>query len=70
MSPFRETALLPPQSQNRPSADIARGSGAQRPGYGPMRALHATVPSSSGPTRKHTAKFELAAWSWAQFNEK
>ena len=25
-----------------------------------------TVPSSSGPVRKHTAKFEPAAWSWAQ----
>ena len=45
---------------------IARGSGTQRPGYRPTRALHATVPSSSGPARKHTAKFEPAAWSWAQ----
>jgi hypothetical protein len=32
----------------------------------PTRVLHATVPSNSGPARKHTAKFELAAWSWAQ----
>eukprot|EP00964_Phaeocystis_antarctica_P115153 scaffold79104_cov107-Phaeocystis_antarctica.AAC.1 len=31
-----------------------------------MCALHATVLSSSGPARKHTAKFEPAAWSWAQ----
>ena len=45
---------------------IARESGTQRPGYGPTRVLHATVPSSSGPARKNTAKFEPAAWSWAQ----
>jgi hypothetical protein len=32
----------------------------------PTRALHATVPSGSGPARKHKAKFEPAAWSWAQ----
>ena len=31
-----------------------------------MRALHATVLSSLGPARKYTAKFEPAAWSWAQ----
>ena len=31
-----------------------------------MRALHATVLSRLGPARKHTAKFEPAAWSWAQ----
>jgi hypothetical protein len=46
-----------------------RGSGAQRPGYRPTCVLHATVTrrfaSSSGPARKHTAKFEPAAWSWA-----
>ena len=30
------------------------------------RVLHATVPSGSGPARKHTAKFEPAARSWAQ----
>eukprot|EP00964_Phaeocystis_antarctica_P023711 scaffold13248_cov97-Phaeocystis_antarctica.AAC.3 len=45
---------------------IARESGTQRPGHEPTRALHATVPSSSGSARKHTAKFEPAAWSWAQ----
>ena len=55
----------------RPKARIAnpqisRGSGAQRPGYRPTRVLHAAVPSSSGPVRKHTANFEPAAWSWAQ----
>eukprot|EP00964_Phaeocystis_antarctica_P077925 scaffold48423_cov69-Phaeocystis_antarctica.AAC.3 len=68
MSQFREIAVLPPHSQNRYPAHIARRreSGTQRPGYGPTRALHATVPSSSGPARKHTAKFEPAAWSWAQ----
>eukprot|EP00964_Phaeocystis_antarctica_P030072 scaffold16944_cov60-Phaeocystis_antarctica.AAC.6 len=67
MSPFREIAVLPLQSQNRqPAYGIARESGTQRPDYGPTRALHATVPSSSGPARKHTAKFEPAAWSWAQ----
>eukprot|EP00964_Phaeocystis_antarctica_P081387 scaffold50921_cov77-Phaeocystis_antarctica.AAC.4 len=31
-----------------------------------MCALHATVLSSLGPARKYTAKFEPAAWSWAQ----
>ena len=67
MSPFREIALLPPQSQNYPSADIARKRrSTERPGYRPTRVLHATVPSGSGPARKHTAKFEPAAWSWAQ----
>jgi hypothetical protein len=45
---------------------ISRGSGAQRPGYRSTRVLHATIPSGSGPARKHTAKFEPAAWSWAQ----
>ena len=45
---------------------ISRGSSAQRPGYRPTHVLHATVPSGSGPARKHTAKFEPAAWSWAQ----
>jgi len=43
-SPFREIAVLPPQSQNRQSADISRGSSAQRPGYRPTHVLHATVP--------------------------
>ena len=37
---------------------ISRGSGAQWPSYIPTRVLHATVPNGSGPTRKHTAKFE------------
>ena len=69
MSPFRfrEIALLPPQSQNRPSADIARKRRSTarlqtdaRPSSDP------TVPSGLGPARKHTAKFEPAAWSWAQ----
>ena len=49
---------------------ISRGSGAQTtaPGYTDRCAtvLHATIPSSLGPARKHTAKFEPAAWSWAQ----
>jgi hypothetical protein len=70
MSPFRDIALSPPESsQNRQSADIARkrrSNGAQLPGYRPTRVLHATVTSGSGPARKHTAKFEPAAWSWAQ----
>ena len=43
-----------------------RKSGTLRPGYRPMRALHATVLSGSGPARKYTAKFEPVAWSWAQ----
>ena len=51
---------------SRRRAHIAGGSGTQRPGYRPMRALHATVLSSLGPARKYTAKFEPAAWSWAQ----
>ena len=44
----------------------SRGSGTKRPGYRPTRVPHATVPSSSGPSRKHTAKFEPDSWSWAQ----
>ena len=68
-----DCALLPPESQNRPSADIARKrrSTARLQLYSRVTdrracVLHATVPSSSGPARKHTAKFEPAAWSWAQ----
>jgi hypothetical protein len=69
MSPFRKLALLPPQKvREPPDLRRSRGSGDQRLGYKPTRVLHAhaTVPSSSGPARKHTAKFEPAAWSWAQ----
>jgi hypothetical protein len=69
MSPFREIAVLPPQSQNRQSADIARkqrSTARLQIGYRPTHVLHATVPSGSGPARKHAAKFEPAAWSWAQ----
>ena len=67
LSPLR----LERRTQHMPNpqidTDISRGSGAQRPGYRPTRVLHATVPSSSGPARKHnTAKFEPAAWSWTQ----
>ena len=66
MSPFREiAAVLPPQSQNRQPAYRARKRHSTAR-FKPTRALHATVPSSSGPERKHTAKFEPAAWSWAQ----
>ena len=68
MSSFGEIAVLPPQSQNRQSADIARKQRLKWPGYRPTHVLHATVSSGSGsgPARKHTAKFEPAAWSWAQ----
>jgi len=69
MSPFREIAFLPPEGQNRQSADIARkrrSTARLQIGYRPTRVLHATLPSGSGPARKHTAKFEPAAWSWAQ----
>ena len=66
MSPFREIAVSTPHSQRIANPHIARESGTERPGYGPTCVLHATVPSSSGPARKHTAKFEPAAWSWAQ----
>ena len=67
MSPFREIAVLPPQRQNRQSADIARKrrstarlqtdarpsrDGSEQFGSGTQR--HA---------RKHTAKFKPAAWS-------
>ena len=75
MSPFREIAVNldynPPnrkkasESPTR-SAQISRGRGAQSAGYRPTRVLHATVPSSSGPARKHTAKFEPTAWNWSQ----
>jgi hypothetical protein len=66
MSAFREIALLPPQSQNRLSADIARKRRSTARLQTDARPSHATVPSGSGPARKHTAKFEPAAWSWAQ----
>jgi hypothetical protein len=66
MSPFRESRFHGPKARIA-NPQISRGSGAQRPGYRPTRVhLHATVPSGSGPTRKHTAKFEPATWSWAQ----
>ena len=65
MSPFREIALYHPKVRIA-NPQISSGSGAQRPGYRPTRVLHATVPSISGLVRKHTAKFEPAAWSWAQ----
>ena len=67
MSPFLEKSrfIAAPKSEISPKPQISRGSGAQRPGYRPTRVLHATVPSGSGPARKHTAKFEpAAAWSW------
>jgi hypothetical protein len=67
MSPFREFALLPSQSQNRPSEDIARKR------HSTARLQTDARPSRDGserfgsaPARKHTAKFEPAAWSWAQ----
>ena len=63
----RNRGCASPKSKVRiANPQIARKSGTQRPGYGSTRALYATVPSSSGPARKHTAKFEPAAWSWAQ----
>ena len=66
MSPFREIAVLTPHSQNRQPAYRARKRHSTARLRTPTRVLHATVPSSSGPVRKHTAKFEPAAWSWAQ----
>jgi hypothetical protein len=67
MSPFRETALLPrPIKSESPIRRYRAEAALTRPGYRPTRVLHATVLSGSGPARKHTAKFEPAAWSWAQ----
>ena len=56
---------------NRSKARIGQprkscGSGTKRPSSRPTRVPHATVPSSSSPARKHTAKFEPGSWSWAQ----
>jgi hypothetical protein len=65
MPPNREIALSPPPKSESPIRRY-RAEAAQRPGYRPTRVLHVTVPSGSGPARKHTAKFEPAAWSWAQ----
>ena len=69
-SPFREIALLPPQSQNRPSADIAvRAKAALND---PVTDRRACRPSRDGSeqfgsgTQAYAAKFEPAAWSWAQ----
>jgi len=66
MSPFREIAVLTPHSQNRQPAYRARKRHSTVRLRTDARPIHATVPSSSGPVRKHTAKFEPAAWSWAQ----
>jgi len=66
MSPFRErnrgfTAPKPESPIGRYRAEAALN--AQRPGYtDATHVLHATVPSGPGPARKHTAKFEPAAW--------
>ena len=66
MSPFKKARFYRPKVRIA-NPQISRGSGgAQQPGYRPTRVLHATVTSGSGPSRKHTAKFEPAAWSWAQ----
>ena len=45
---------------------MSRGHGTKSPGYRPMRVPHATIPSSLGPARKHTTKFEPDSWRWAQ----
>jgi hypothetical protein len=66
MSPFREIAVLQPQSQNRKSGNIAR----KRRATGRLQTD--ARPSRDGseqlgcPARKHKAKFEPAAWNWAQ----
>jgi hypothetical protein len=68
MSPFREIAVLPPQSQNRQSADIARKQRST------ARLQTDARPSRDGSERfgsgtqayGFTAKFQPAAWSWAQ----
>ena len=66
MLPFRRKSRVYNPKLRIAHPGMSRGSDGQRPGYRPMRVLHATVPSSSGPARKHMAKFETAVRSWAQ----
>ena len=61
----REIAVLTPHSQNRQPAYRAQKRHSTARLRTDARVLHATVPSSSGPAR-NMAKFEPAAWSWAQ----
>jgi hypothetical protein len=72
MSQFREIAPLPPQSQNRQSADIARKRRLSARLQTDARVLHVSftrrfraVRIGSGK-QAYAAKFEPAAWSWAQ----
>ena len=65
MPPFREIAVLPLQSQNRQPAYRAR----KRHSTARLRTDARPPRDGSehfGPAREHTAKFEPAAWSWAQ----
>jgi hypothetical protein len=67
MSPFREIAVLPPQSQNRQSAiGRYRAEAALNGPATDQRPSRDGSASGSGPARKYTVKIELAAWSWAQ----
>ena len=69
MSPFREIAVLPPKSQNRQSADIAReqrSTTLNGPATDRRTSFTRRFRAASGPARKHTAKLKPVAWSWAQ----
>ena len=61
----RDSTALKPESANRGNRAEAARNGLV-PGRLASRVPHATVPSTSGPARKHTAKFEPDSWSWAQ----
>jgi hypothetical protein len=55
MSPFREIALLPPQNQNRPSADIAR-----------KRRSTARLQTDARPSRDGSERFGSSTQAYGQ----
>ena len=66
MSSFREIALLPPQSQNRQSADIARKRRSTARLQADARPSRDGSERFGSVTQAYTAKFEPISWSWAQ----
>jgi len=66
MSPFRQIARLPPESQNRQSAEISRVKATLNGPVSDRRASSTRRFREVRHATKHTAKFEPAAWSWAQ----
>ena len=70
MSPFREVAVLTPHTpQPESPTRISRAKAALNGPVTDRRAsfTYATVPSSSGPARKHTAKSNPRATLFRQY---